>query len=211
MSRGSIHAVSMPLVPHGVDAALVRRARREHLRAATARAATVWQSMRRPGMIEPRVVEHVGDQVVDLLHVGVHGAQLRVQAFVDLAFEHGGRETHARQRRAHLVRQRGGHFLLALDELAHPRGHVVEIGREARELRGAVRGVERLAVVGRELLRGIGEHAQVAAAAAAATGRRSAGWTRRTAPAGSAPASSRGAGSKGPRRMAPFSAAECHR
>jgi hypothetical protein len=104
-------------------------------------------------MVETRVVEHVGDQLVDLLHVLAHRAQLQVVALFDLAFEHRDGETHARQRRAHLVRQRGGHFLLALDELADARRHVVEIARQAAQLRGAFRRVERLAVVRGELLR----------------------------------------------------------
>ena len=100
---------------------------------------------------------------------------------VHLALEHGGREAHARQRRAHLVRQRRGHFLLRLDELAHARRHVVEIGGEARELRGvlarcrAARG-SRSRISARRRSARAGR-----AAAAAATGRRSAGWTRRTA------------------------------
>ena len=162
-------------------------------------------------MIEPRVVEHVGDQVVDLLHVGVHGAQLGAQRFVDFAFEHRGRETHARQRRAHLVRQRGGHFLLRLDELAHARGHVVEIGGEAGELRGARGGVERLAIVSREFLRSDGEHAQIAQQrpqpqADDQQDGRVEKHGQETAPRGF-----RARGSNGPRRMAPFSASECQR
>ena len=163
-------------------------------------------------MIEPRVIEHVGNEVVDLLHVITHGAQLPMQAFVDFAFEHGDGETHARQRRAHLVRQRRGHLFLALDELADARGHVIEVARQAPELGDAVRGVERLAIVGGELLRCVGEHAQIASAAAAATGRRSAGWTRRKTPAGGAPAHPSRGGIEGTqtdaRRPAP---AECHR
>ncbi len=112
-------------------------------------------------MIESRVIEHVGDQVVDLLHVIAHRAQLQVQAFVDFAFEHGDGEPDARQRRAHLVRQGSGHFLLALDELADARRHVIEVARQAPELRDAMRGVERLAIVGGKLLRCIGQHPQI--------------------------------------------------
>ena len=63
---------------HGVDAALVRRTRQQHL-AQPRRERNGLAAHAQSGMIEPRVIEHVGDQVVDLLHVGVDGAQLGAQ------------------------------------------------------------------------------------------------------------------------------------
>jgi len=58
---------------HGLHALLVRRAGEQHL-AQPGRERHGLTIHAQAGMVEPRVVEHVGDQIVNLLHVGVHRA-----------------------------------------------------------------------------------------------------------------------------------------
>ena len=73
------------------------------------------------GMIEPCVVEHRGDQVVDLLHVVVHRVELLLEFFIVAVGNHGEREANSRERGAHLVRQRRDQFLLAAQHAAESR------------------------------------------------------------------------------------------